>query len=44
MSELNHPRRLETVADMLASRGHSSRVIEKVIGANFVRLFDEVWA
>ena len=42
--DLNHPRRLEAVADMLAARGHSSRVIEKVIGANFVRLFDEVWA
>ena len=42
--DLNHPRRLETVADLLAARGHSSRVIEKVIGANFVRLFDEVWA
>ncbi len=42
--ELNHPRRLETIADMLAARGHPSRAIEKVLGANFVRLFDEVWS
>ena len=42
--ELNHPRRLETIAALLDSRGHASPVIEKVLGANFVRLFAEVWA
>ena len=41
--ELNHPRRMETIADLMASRGHSSRVIEKVIGTNWIRLFGEVW-
>lgn len=41
--ELNTPRRLDTIADLLAARGHPARVIEKVIGANFVRLFGEVW-
>ena len=41
--ELNHPRRMETIAEMMASRGHSARVIEKVIGTNFLRLFEEVW-
>ncbi|MDA0311342.1 MAG: membrane dipeptidase [Gemmatimonadetes bacterium] len=41
--DLNHPRRLETIADLMAGRGHGDRVIEKVLGANFVRLFGEVW-
>ncbi len=41
--ELNHPRRLEAVADALASRGHPDRVIEKVLGLNWMRLFREVW-
>jgi membrane dipeptidase len=41
--ELNHPRRMETIAGMMASRGHSDAVIEKVMGANFMRLFGEVW-
>ena len=39
----NHPRRLESVALALARRGHSSAVIEKVIGGNFYRVFREVW-
>ncbi|MDA0327894.1 MAG: membrane dipeptidase [Gemmatimonadetes bacterium] len=41
--ELNDARKLETIADLMAARGHSSRVIEKVLGANFARLFGEVW-
>lgn len=41
--ELNHPRRLETIGTMMDARGHSSRVIEKVLGTNFERLFGEVW-
>jgi len=41
--DLNHPRRLDTIADRMAARGHASRVIEKVLGANFMRLFGEVW-
>jgi membrane dipeptidase len=41
--ELNHPRRLETIAGMLSARGHSTSVIEKVLGQNFIRLFGEVW-
>ena len=43
VSDLNHPRRLEAIADEMATRGHASRVIEKVLGANFMRLFEEVW-
>ncbi len=41
--ELNHHRRLETIPAMMASRGHSSAVIDKVLGANLLRLFSEVW-
>jgi membrane dipeptidase len=42
--ELNSPRRMEQIADRLDAAGHGSRVIEKVLGANWVRLFREVWA
>jgi membrane dipeptidase len=41
--ELNAPRRLELIADRLSARGHSDRVIEKVVGANWMRLFEDVW-
>jgi len=41
--ELNVPRRMELLADRLAARGHPDRVIEKILGGNFVRLFGEVW-
>jgi membrane dipeptidase len=43
IKELNHPRRFETVAIAMARRGHSARVIEKVLGANFLRAFQEIW-
>ena len=41
--ELNHPRRMETLAAMMSARGHSDAVIEKVLGGNFLRLLGEVW-
>lgn len=41
--ELNHPQRLEGIAVAMARRGHSSAVIEKVIGGNFFRVFREIW-
>ena len=43
VADLNTPRRLEQIADLLASRGHSDARIEKIIGANFLRLFGAVW-
>jgi membrane dipeptidase len=43
IKELNYPRRLEGVAVGLAKRGHSSAVIEKVVGGNFHRAFREIW-
>jgi membrane dipeptidase len=42
--DLNSHRRMEMVADRLSSRGHSDRVIEKVIGGNWLRLCGEVWS
>ena len=41
--ELNTERRMEKIADLLASRKHPDRVIEKVIGGNWLRLCREVW-
>ncbi|MGE0440644.1 MAG: dipeptidase [Gemmatimonadales bacterium] len=43
VTDLNSPRRLEQIAERLASRGHKDARIEKVIGGNFARLFGEVW-
>jgi len=41
--DLNSPRRLETLADMLLQRGHGEARIEKILGGNFARLFKDVW-
>ncbi len=41
--ELNVPRRMERIADMLAARKHSSARIEKILGGNWLRLFGAVW-
>ncbi len=43
VQDLNSPRRLEMIADRLLVRGHSVTRVEKIIGANFVRLFADVW-
>jgi membrane dipeptidase len=40
---LNIPRRIEVIADQLLKCGYSAQVAEKVIGANFVRVFSEIW-
>ena len=42
--ELNTPRRMEQIADLLAARGHAASRIEKILGGNWLRLFGEVWA
>jgi membrane dipeptidase len=42
-NELNMPRRFETLAEMLTKRGHSDARIEKILGANLVRVFSESW-
>jgi membrane dipeptidase len=41
--DLNTPRRMETLADLLLARGHSSARVEKLLGGNFARLFRDVW-
>jgi len=41
--DLNTPRRLETLAGLLLSRGHSAGRVEKILGGNFVRVFRDVW-
>jgi membrane dipeptidase len=44
VEDLNTPRRLERIADLLASRGHSAARIEKIIGGNWIRVLGEVWS
>jgi membrane dipeptidase len=41
--EYNDPRRFLTLANDLADRGWAGARIEKILGANFARLFSEVW-
>ncbi len=40
---LNTPRKIEVIADQLLKRGYSAGVTEKIIGANFARVFSEIW-
>jgi membrane dipeptidase len=40
---LNTPRKMELIADALLKRGHKSGVVEKILGANFKRVFGEIW-
>lgn len=42
-NDLNTPRRLETLAGMLAARGHSDARIEKILGRNLLRVFGAAW-
>ena len=42
-SDLNTPRRLETLAQMLLDRGHASARVEKILGANLLRVFRDSW-
>jgi membrane dipeptidase len=44
IEEYNSPRRFLTLAQDLDRRGWPSGRIEKVLGANFARLFGEVWS
>ena len=40
---LNTPRRIEVIADQLLRRGYPPSVVEKVVGANFARVFADIW-
>lgn len=41
---LNIPRRIEVIVDQLLKRGHPAGAVEKIVGGNFTRVFNEVWA
>ena len=41
--DMNTPRKMELIADGLIKRGHKSAVVEKIMGANFKRVFGEIW-
>ena len=41
--DFNTPRRMEQVGDALAKGGHGSARIEKILGANWMRLLRDVW-
>lgn len=41
--ELNEPRRMERLAELLARRGFTERRVLKILGGNFARAFGEVW-
>lgn len=41
--DLNTPRKMELIADALLKRGHKSAAVEKILGANFKRVFGEIW-
>jgi membrane dipeptidase len=41
--DLNTPRKMEFIADALLRRGHKGAVVEKILGANFRRVFGEIW-
>jgi membrane dipeptidase len=43
VAELNDARRLEKLAALLHARGHSAARLEKILGANFLRLMREAW-
>jgi len=40
---LNRPDRSALIAAALSKRGYSDRVVEKVLGANFQRVFEQTW-
>lgn len=42
-NDLNTPRRLETLAGLLLARGHAEARLEKLLGANLLRVFGEAW-
>jgi membrane dipeptidase len=42
LSELNHPRRMETIREGLKKRGYGSSDIDKILGGNFYRVYKEV--
>lgn len=44
LSELNGPRRMETIWEGLVDRGYGASDAEKIMSGNWYRLFGEVWS
>jgi membrane dipeptidase len=42
-SNLNTPRRFETLAGLLLARGHGEERVQKVLGGNLLRVFGDTW-
>ncbi len=42
-NDLNTPRRFEPLADLLLEQGFRETVVEKILGANLLRVFGESW-
>jgi membrane dipeptidase len=42
VSELNHPRRMETIHEALGNRGYAQADVDRILGGNFRRLFGDV--
>jgi membrane dipeptidase len=42
LTELNHPRRMETVRTGLERRGYKAADVEKILGGNLYRLFKDI--
>ena len=42
--EMNRPDRSLVVAEALLKKGYAPRIVEKILGANFLRAFGEAWA
>ena len=40
--ELSHPQRLLHLAQAMRQRGYRTQTIEKILGGNYVRVFEEV--
>ena len=43
LPDLNTSRKMELIADALLKRGHKIGAVEKIMGANFKRVFGEIW-
>ena len=41
--DLNGPRRIQKLGEILSGRGHAAARVEKILGGNFRRLFSETW-
>jgi membrane dipeptidase len=41
--DLRGPDKFSDVAQRLSARGHSERVVNKILGANFLRVMNDVW-